>query len=57
MWVSDLEKRLGITTYLTKTAGIGGRIKTSPEDFIVREILLNGSIASPRTQAWKEERR
>jgi len=57
MRVSDLEKSLGITTYLTKTAGIGGRIKTSPEDFIVREILLNGSIASLGTQAWKEERR
>jgi tRNA pseudouridine13 synthase len=57
MWVSDLEKSLGITTYLTKTAGIGGRIKTSPEDFIVREILLNGSIASPGTQAWKKKRR
>jgi len=36
--VSELEKRLGIWFYATRTAGIGGIIKQKPSDFIVREV-------------------
>jgi len=32
------EKRIGIWFYFTRTEGIGGKIKTKPTDFFVREI-------------------
>lgn len=31
-------------SYLSKTKGIGGRIKESPEDFMVEEILSDGTV-------------
>jgi len=34
------EKNIGIETYLTKEKGIGGKLRTTPEDFIVKEIYL-----------------
>jgi len=43
--VPKLEKMLGIEVYATKTSGIGGKIKVFPEDFIVEEILVDGSRA------------
>lgn len=33
-----MEQDVGIEVYLTSTQGLGGRIKASPEDFIVEEI-------------------
>ncbi|MEM1565585.1 MAG: tRNA pseudouridine(13) synthase TruD [Candidatus Bathyarchaeia archaeon] len=45
MFVSKLEKSLGIEVYVTRSRGIGGAIKRFPEDFLVEEILLNGSRA------------
>jgi tRNA pseudouridine13 synthase len=44
--VPDLEKLLGLEVYATKTGGVGGRIKESIEDFVVEEILVDGSKAS-----------
>jgi len=41
-----LERELGIEVYATKSSGIGGRIRRFPEDFIVEEILLDGSKAT-----------
>ncbi|HEW89850.1 MAG TPA: tRNA pseudouridine(13) synthase TruD, partial [Candidatus Bathyarchaeota archaeon] len=38
----ELEKMLGIEFYLTCQDGIGGRIRTLLEDFVVREVLRNG---------------
>ncbi|MHC1635060.1 MAG: tRNA pseudouridine(13) synthase TruD [Candidatus Methanospirareceae archaeon] len=35
---SELEKKIGIWFYSTKTDGIGGVIKSKPSDFCVREI-------------------
>ena len=32
--------------YATKTEGIGGRIKESVDDFIVEEVLVDGTKAS-----------
>lgn len=51
MRVSPIERDLGIEIFATKTAGIGGVIRQTPEDFTVQEILLDGSKAEiQRTQ-------
>ena len=34
----NVEKEVGIECYLTETAGIGGKIKVRPKDFVVREM-------------------
>jgi len=41
-----VEKDIGIEVYATKTLGIGGRLRQFPEDFIVEEVLVNGSTAN-----------
>ena len=46
MNVPEIEKKLGINVYATKTAGFEGVIRREPEDFIVEEILINGAKAS-----------
>jgi tRNA pseudouridine13 synthase len=33
-----MEETIGISVFLTKTTGIGGRLKKNPEDFVVEEI-------------------
>lgn len=43
---ANLEKQLGMRAFLTKGLGIGGRIKSAPEDFVVKEVLIDGSVAS-----------
>jgi len=52
-----LEIDLGIEVYGTKTPGIGGRIRQTPEDFRVEEILTDGSEAkiqfnAPQVSGW-----
>jgi len=49
--VPRLEKELGIEVYATKASGIGGRIRRFPEDFVVEEILLDGSKATVEPKA------
>jgi len=44
--VPRLEKEIGIEVYATRTEGIGGKLRQIPEDFMVEEVLLNGSKAS-----------
>jgi len=44
--VPKLERELGIEVYATKSSGIGGRIRQFPEDFIVEELLSDGSKAT-----------
>ena len=34
-----IEEKIGIETYITKTPGIGGKIKSKPEDFYVEEVI------------------
>ena len=46
MSVPEIEKLLGIEVYATKTAGIGGVIRESVEDFVVEEVFVDGSQAS-----------
>lgn len=45
MPVPRIDTVLGINTYATKNSGIGGSIKNSIDDFIVQEILVDGSTA------------
>jgi tRNA pseudouridine13 synthase len=42
----EVDKLLGMDAYITKTKGIGGAIKQSVDDFIVEEVLVDGSKAS-----------
>ena len=46
MIVPKLEKQVGIAVYATKSSGIGGVIRRSIEDFVVEEVLVDGSRAS-----------
>ncbi len=48
--VPNIEARIGIEVYASKTRGIGGIIKRFPEDFIVEEILVDGSRASVKLE-------
>ena len=43
---SPLEVELGMEVYASSTRGIGGKIRSKLEDFIVEEVLLDGSKAS-----------
>jgi len=43
--VPRLEKELGIEVYASQSPGIGGRIRQFFEDFVVEEVLVDGSRA------------
>jgi len=43
--VPTIEKSLGIKSFVTTISGIGGAIRQMPEDFMVEEVLVNGSKA------------
>ena len=45
MAVPELEKLLGIEIYASKSMGVGGAIRESVDDFVVEEILVDGSKA------------
>jgi tRNA pseudouridine13 synthase len=42
--VPNLDKLIGISTYCTKTERTGGKIKSSPEQFFVSEILRDRTL-------------
>jgi tRNA pseudouridine13 synthase len=44
--VPDVDKLLGMEVYAAKTEGVGGAIKASADDFVVEEVLVDGSKAS-----------
>lgn len=46
MQVPELEKQMGIEVYATQTQGIGGIIRKVLDDFVVEEVLVDGSEAS-----------
>ncbi len=46
MPVSSLDKQLGIEVYATKSLGVGGAIREAVDDFVVEEVLVDGSKAS-----------
>ena len=37
--ISDIDSQIGISVYTTKFSGIGGKIRISPEDFEVSELI------------------
>jgi tRNA pseudouridine13 synthase len=43
--VPKIDKLLGMDVYATETAGVGGIIRKSAEDFLVEEVLVDGSKA------------
>ena len=45
MDVPEIDKVLGIDVYATVTAGVGGVIRESVADFLVEEVLVDGSKA------------
>ena len=45
MPVSPLDKQLGIEVYATKSLGVGGVIRETVDDFVVEEMLVDGSKA------------
>ena len=46
MPVSPLDKQLGIEVYATKSLGVGGAIREAVDDFVVEEMLVDGSKAN-----------
>ena len=61
---ADFEKNIGIETFFTSHVGIGGKLRTNPEDFVVNEIFLypkkveNGcfTIAEVSSKNWEAHR-
>ena len=45
MRVPRIDKLLGIDVYATETRGVGGVIRQAVEDFVVEEVLVDGSKA------------
>jgi len=45
LFVPRLEKFIGIEAYATSSLGVGGVIRHCVEDFVVREVLVDGSEA------------
>jgi tRNA pseudouridine13 synthase len=45
LFVSKLERLIGLEVYATKSLGVGGVIRQSAEDFVVEEVLVDGSKA------------
>lgn len=53
MRVPEIDKQLGIEVYVTETPGVGGVIRRSADDFVVEEVLVDGSIAAIEGSAGK----
>lgn len=43
--VSAIDRLLGIETFASETPGVGGVIRQEPDDFMVEEVLVDGSKA------------
>jgi len=55
--VPSLERSIGIEVYATSCLGIGGTIRQSSEDFVVEEVLVDGTKAKVnRTETNTEQR-
>ena len=48
--VPDSDKAIGISSYSTSFAGCGGRIRTSPDDFQVTEVLSKAALSRIRSE-------
>jgi tRNA pseudouridine13 synthase len=52
--VPEIDTLLGIEVYATETVGVGGVIRESVEDFVVEEVLVDGSKAKIDRSAEKQ---
>ena len=43
--ISAIERYLGLETFASETPGVGGVIRQKPDDFVVEEVLVDGSKA------------
>ena len=48
--IPDIDNQIGITVYSTSFEGIGGKIKSDPDDFQVSEVLSKKSLHSIKNQ-------
>ena len=46
MRVPAIDEELGMSVFATHSTGIGGAIRGAPENFLVEEVLVDGSVAS-----------
>jgi len=61
MKILEFEKNIGVETFLTSNTGVGGKLRTLPEDFIVEEVskyppqVKKGiyTIAKVTTRNWE----
>ncbi len=55
MQIPPIEKEIGIEIYATQSPGIGGKIRQLLDDFVVEELLVDGSLAevSPSVESWE----
>jgi tRNA pseudouridine13 synthase len=51
--VPEIDRQMGIEVYLTRAAGVGGRIRRAGEDFVVEEVLVDGFKATATEVARK----
>ena len=56
MLVPKIEKSIGLEIYATSSSGIGGTIRENIEDFVVNEVLVDGSKAETYTPVEDEKR-
>ncbi|MFX0170031.1 MAG: tRNA pseudouridine(13) synthase TruD [Candidatus Hodarchaeota archaeon] len=58
MRAKEYDQFIGMETFTASSPGIGGRLKQHPEDFVVQEIALDGSIAplEPQTHPYPDQR-
>ncbi|MFX0080030.1 MAG: tRNA pseudouridine(13) synthase TruD [Candidatus Hermodarchaeota archaeon] len=57
MDAKEYDAYIGMDVFTTQSLGIGGRLKKTPEDFVVQEIGLDGSIAplEPTTEEYPDQ--
>lgn len=57
MEAKEYDAHIGMEVFTTQSPGIGGRLKKTPEDFVVQEIGLDGSIAplEPTTEEYPDQ--
>ncbi len=48
MTLAETEKGMGIGFFSTTSKGLGGRLRQLPEDFIVKEVLVDDVVAEPK---------
>ncbi len=55
MKIPQIEKQLGMEAFATAASGVGGLIRQTPEDFVVEEVLVDGSKATIAPEPLSQE--